>query len=259
MSRILNLSNNSLSQENDDVKYQFGGRKAATANQSLLDQAIEMEDSGKDSETIRQKTGWFKSYDGKWRFEIDDSEMQFKSAAKEDKEKVLAYKKKVLRRMDLRNDVLNNTATAEEKREYNDIEKYISEYETSKKLDDYVTHPKLFEAYPQLKDVRLYFDILVPNTAAKYYPESNKIMINAARSYKEQKQSVIHEIQHIIQGIEGFAGGSSMEHWLTKGADKRTATAYNNYIDTAGEIEARDSASRHNLNAEQRKKHPSRY
>ena len=76
-------------------------------------------------------------------------------------------------------------------------------------------------------------------------------MINAARSYKEQKQSVIHEIQHIIQGIEGFAGGSSMEHWLTKGADKRTA--YNNYIDTAGEIEARDSASRHNLNAEQRK------
>ena len=251
VSRILNLSNNSLSQENDDVKYQFGGRKAATANQSLLDQAIEMEDSGKDSETIRQKTGWFKSYDGKWRFEIDDSEMQFKSAAKEDKEKVLAYKKKVLRRMDLRNDVLNNTATAEEKREYNDIEKYISEYETSKKLDDYVTHPKLFEAYPQLKDVSLYFDILVPNTAAKYYPESNKIMINAARSYKEQKQSVIHEIQHIIQGIEGFAGGSSMEHWLTKGADKRTA--YNNYIDTAGEIEARDSASRHNLNAEQRK------
>ena len=71
--------------------------------------------------------------------------------------------------MDLRNDILNNTATAEEKREYNDIEKYISEYETSKKLDDYVTHPKLFEAYPQLKDVSLYFDILVPNTAAKYY------------------------------------------------------------------------------------------
>ena len=252
------LQEDTLKQHNDDssskdksVLYQFGGRKAATANQSLLDQAIEMEDSGKDSETIRQKTGWFKSYDGKWRFEIDDSEMQFKSAAKEDKEKVLAYKKKVLRRMDLRNDILNNTATAEEKREYNDIEKYISEYETSKKLDDYVTHPKLFEAYPQLKDVSLYFDILVPNTAAKYYPDSNKIMINAARSYKEQKQSVIHEIQHIIQGIEGFAGGSSMEHWLTKGADKRTA--YNNYIDTAGEIEARDSASRHNLNAEQRK------
>ena len=89
-----------MKQHNDDssskdksVLYQFGGRKAATANQSLLDQAIEMEDSGKDSETIRQKTGWFKSYDGKWRFEIDDSEMQFKSAAKEDKEKVLAYKK----------------------------------------------------------------------------------------------------------------------------------------------------------------------
>ena len=36
-----------------------------------------MEQGGADSETVRRETGWYRGYDGKWRFEIDDSKMHF--------------------------------------------------------------------------------------------------------------------------------------------------------------------------------------
>lgn len=58
--------------ESSGVKYTFGGENAGTANKSLLFEAERLESEGIDSETIRKETGWFRSYDGKWRFEIDD-------------------------------------------------------------------------------------------------------------------------------------------------------------------------------------------
>lgn len=249
VSRILNLSNNSLSQENKDVKYQFGGRKAETANNSLLDKAIEMENRGKDSEIIRQKTGWFRGMDSKWRFEIDDSKMRFYKVTKQDIKNIEEYKNNKIRYNGLSRKIANNTATAEQQQSFKAAEKYIKEYETSQKLSDYVSHPELFKAYPQLKEVNFYFDTI--SVKGAYYPDSNAIVINPTLSQVEQRESVIHEIQHAIQNIEGFADGSTMAQWQNKGAD--SFTAYNNYRNTAGEIEARDTASRLNFNAEQRK------
>ena len=37
-----------------------------------------MQNEGADPEAIRQETGWFQGYDGKWRFEIDDSKAVFR-------------------------------------------------------------------------------------------------------------------------------------------------------------------------------------
>ncbi len=50
----------------------FAGAKAATADKLKLETAEKMLAEGVDSETVRQETGWFKGYDGKWRFEIVD-------------------------------------------------------------------------------------------------------------------------------------------------------------------------------------------
>lgn len=60
------------------TRHSYAGEKALIANHSILAQAKAMEKNGADSEEIRQKTGWHRGYDGKWRFEIDDSGMKIK-------------------------------------------------------------------------------------------------------------------------------------------------------------------------------------
>lgn len=57
--------------------FSVGGIKAKTADVGRLADAERMEQGGADSETVRRQTGWYRGYDGKWRFEIDDSKMRF--------------------------------------------------------------------------------------------------------------------------------------------------------------------------------------
>lgn len=64
-------------------QYSFAGQKASTANLEQLKNAQEMETLGADMKSIRKATGWFKGMDGKWRFEIDDSEMEYRNTAGE--------------------------------------------------------------------------------------------------------------------------------------------------------------------------------
>lgn len=59
-----------------DVRNSFAGIKAKTSNIQTFEAAQRLEDVGKATpEEIRQQTGWFRGYDGMWRFEIDDSKM----------------------------------------------------------------------------------------------------------------------------------------------------------------------------------------
>lgn len=60
-----------------DIRFSVGGIKAKTADVGRLADAERMEQGGADSETVRRQTGWYRGYDGKWRFEIDDSKMHF--------------------------------------------------------------------------------------------------------------------------------------------------------------------------------------
>lgn len=52
----------------------FGGRLAKTADQAALKRAESLAASGVPREQIWNDTGWFQGVDGKWRFEIDDSQ-----------------------------------------------------------------------------------------------------------------------------------------------------------------------------------------
>lgn len=60
-----------------DIRFSVGGIKAKTADVGRLADAERMKQGGADSETVRRETGWYRGYDGKWRFEIDDSKMRF--------------------------------------------------------------------------------------------------------------------------------------------------------------------------------------
>lgn len=62
-------------------KYSYAGRNAENADLDALHEAERYEMQGVDAETIRQKTGWFRGADGKWRWEIDDSGMKLRTDA----------------------------------------------------------------------------------------------------------------------------------------------------------------------------------
>ena len=61
---------------NTGTKFSYAGRMSASADGNALERAMKMLEQGTDREEVRQKTGWFRGMDGKWRYEIDDSEMR---------------------------------------------------------------------------------------------------------------------------------------------------------------------------------------
>lgn len=60
-------------------KYSYAGRNAENADLDALYEAERYEMQGVDAETIRQKTGWFRGADGKWRSEVNDSGMKLRT------------------------------------------------------------------------------------------------------------------------------------------------------------------------------------
>ena len=123
--RILDQANTETSTEtkiaaaeNSKVRRMYASTKANGANISLLEEAKRRIENGEDSENVRKDTGWFKGYDGKWRFEIDDS-----------KSHLIENPKLTLHG--------NNTDGF---------------YRTGK-LSDVYSNAELFKAYPELKNV----------------------------------------------------------------------------------------------------------
>ena len=250
----ISQSENNVNTKNDessnDIKYSMGGLKAETADKSALEKAMELEKDGTDSEKIRKETGWFKGYDGKWRFEIDNSELKFKTDIEKNRAAAIELAKMKVKSAELEEKIVNNTATKAEENEYYNLDEKMIEYRKGVKLSDVINHPKLFEAYPQLKNVDVYYEISSVNRGV-YSSNGNVIMLNPMNTIDEQKEAIIHEIQHAIQGIENFANGSNLEYWKNLGYSDEEAMAM--YYNTAGEREARDVSARRDYNAEQRK------
>lgn len=159
------------------------------------------------------------------------------------------YIKNTLRFKDLEKKINNDTATEAEEQEYYDLDDAITKYETENKLSDYMKHPELFKAYPQLKDLKIYFRQSV--NKGEYNSSTKTIIINPMNSAKVQREALIHEIQHAIQDIEGFAKGSSVGYWQKEGYSFNDS--YDRYQRTAGEIESRDTAHRIDYADEERK------
>ena len=245
-----NNVNTKNDESSNDIKYSMGGLKAETADKSALEKAMELEKDGTDSEKIRKETGWFKGYDGKWRFEIDNSELKFKTDIEKNRAAAIELAKMKVKSAELEEKIVNDTATKAEENEYYNLDEKMIEYRKGLKLSDVINHPKLFEAYPQLKNVDVYYEISSVNRGV-YSSNGNVIMLNPMHTIDEQKEAIIHEIQHAIQEIENFANGSNSEYWKNLGYSDEEAMAM--YYNTAGEREARDASARRDYNAEQRK------
>lgn len=295
-------------------RYSYGGVNANTADQKTLARAQELQIQGEDDERVRKETGWHTGMEGKLRFEIDDSKMKYHrggdAAFSRNHPDYAEYQKLV-------DKMLTGSAEAwkpEDQERLQELDKtWGREYgrlservdRGSATLEDVIDHEELFQAYPQLRNVRVEFKELPGNTQGYFSPSENKIALDSKlRSAPEA--TIIHEIQHAIQKAEGFASGASPEYWQqhrdevkeARIADIREEIArleeqlpwdlnrwtaeddaieakigeledsiidiqngvgldsYDLYRNTAGEIEARDAASRRGLTPEQRRATP---
>lgn len=197
--------------EGGKKRFMFAGENAKNANKEALNTAKEMEENGADAETIRQKTGWFRGADGKWRWEIDDSGTETDT------------KWNFLRNPDAKryNELfekayLHDTATAEDLNELQILDKNLKGVRKSPLyLDEIVRHDKLFEAYPALRDVKVRFEANTGNKEGSYHHKEKEFVLRTGLKLEPEKlkNTLIHEIQHAIQEREGFARGSSPGYW----------------------------------------------
>jgi hypothetical protein len=155
--------------------FSFAGQQSATADQFQLDRAKQLLADGANSNAVRQQTGWFKGVDGKWRYEIDDSGASLKAHG-------FGFGELL--------DALGKNLT----------------------LADVLDHPALFAAYPSIAGSSVEaIDEKSRNNGqlSKNEDGSFTIMVNAGLGEAKALSTLLHEIQHGIQNVEGFASGGS--------------------------------------------------
>lgn len=211
-------------------RYSYGGRNANRADSESLARAEEMERAGEDAEAIRQETGWHRGADGLWRFEIDDSGMEYRrtgdAARMSDPEyrEYLALWDKGVAKAEATEEELERLRELDARYGKVGMLSSINIANGNATLGDVLIHDELFRNYPQLRRTGIRFADLDPGVRGEYRPGRNEIALNnSLRGAPED--TLIHEIQHAIQRAEGFATGSSTEYWrerLENGYDNRT-------------------------------------
>lgn len=191
------------------------GVNARTADSSTLRRAEALEQSGTDNETIRQETGWYRGMDGRWRFEIDDSGMEFRRDGDAQLMKEEGYRR--LNELTDRWEKSFEKGTELSEAETQEMERLQEEYKDAVwgekyLLRDFAKHDALFEAYPALNRVSLVFDTLPGGTKGYFSKRDNTIVLSDSLFGKEA-DVVLHEIQHVIQKTEGFASGTNPGYW----------------------------------------------
>jgi hypothetical protein len=164
----------------------FGGKMAKTANHNMREMAEAMEKAGSKADTIWEATGWGRGKDGQWRFEIDDQNMAWKGAEKP-------------------------TPVSWDR------------FRPLKTVDDAFSHPELFNAYPELKNI----DFAPEWHALGSYSRGNKTLKLDPDMTPDGMRTVgLHELQHAVQEIEGFArGGNSGQFKNPQVFERATETA----------------------------------
>lgn len=249
----------------DNIRFSLAGERGAAAADKAeertfrmdnLSVARKMEEKKKDAKAIKMATGWERGADGKWRYEMPDAKI---------KDTMDVGGGHIVKRYE--DDMLWNGG----------------------KLSEVIDAPELFKAYPQLKDVRIETDAIMNDMPShgEYDSKTNTITIHADE-LKYMNDILNHEIQHAIQGIEGFATGGSpttirgevkkrfnevtkqIKQLRAEGKEDEAKALieknrglynaymknddFNSYKSLAGEVEARNVQERMNMTPEERRK-----
>lgn len=231
----------------NEMLYQLIGYEGAAALDEAEDKteridnlniAQEMEASGKDKKAIRLATGWEKGADKKWKYEIDDlkafnlgdylkqtndtikeADKYLKNAVDDlmkfqeekggypDRGRIpgVKYSDEDLEQWNFLNDIrqkaeINLNELIEEKLKSDDLT-----------LKDLLKNTELLKAYPELGDIKINIEFAGESTGGYYSAENNTIVLNSKIPSYEYPSILLHEVQHAIQEIEGFAKGGDPE------------------------------------------------
>lgn len=150
---------------------QFAGERSLGYDEERLLRAEEMEEIGHKPNEIWRETGWWRDpNDKKWRYEINDEKAEFI------------------------NRVALETRGTEEG-----------------SLIDVLRFPELFAAYPQLANLGVMI-VIDPSeqSPSGAYDEAGNVVVVDAPDLPSAMSALLHEVQHAIQAIEGFANGGSV-------------------------------------------------
>jgi hypothetical protein len=165
------------------AKRQIVGENAQLAQdiRGNLQIARDMEIAGKDAKTIRLATGWENGADGKWRYETTDN---------------IPFLKDTVRQ----------------------VAKFINENQIEDNIyqkANYFLPSELLSLYPQLNEVTIQFNKNGNEQEGDYNPKTKTISVNLGVYPQNTVSILLHEIQHVIQDIEGFEQGGNVKEMST--------------------------------------------
>lgn len=166
----------------------FIGRNAKTWNKASEAKFLELEKAGMSPEDIWKQTGTLRGFDGKLRQEISDKSSFLKGTG--------SY-----------GDVVMNRLTALENAGIKNIGDPIT-------IDDIFYHPELLNAYKNLGKIEAEFT--PKGTTAKGRLGDNNLQMQYNLPADKSKSVMLHELQHGIQGIEGFSPGANLQMVTSK-------------------------------------------
>lgn len=179
--------------QRERVRFQIVGERGLqnsndTYRKQQLETAKALKEAGADNQLLWETTGWYNTQDG-WKSELSDGKIVDTTFPFESTEE--GFENKVAKT----------------------------------KLENFYYNPSLYEFYPSLRDVEVVFYKETETSSLNQdngFVDGNKIFINdknygfnEARENREAEkihkgiQSLTHEIQHLIQGIEGFESGGN--------------------------------------------------
>ena len=168
---------------------QIVGKKARLSQEAKDNyyQAIKIEKEGKTPQEIRLLTGWERGKDKKWRYEIFDGEADFAQP--------------------------------------------LQDLQTFKmyKLKDVLDFPELYELYPDAANINFQSNPNLWNAYGIYMEEDDRIVMNPdlfSPDSKEAISTLLHEVQHAVQAVEGFARGTAIHKAKDRLTDSFLYTKY---------------------------------
>jgi hypothetical protein len=198
------------------------GKKSRTWNPASEQAAVDLEKQGTSTGDIWRGAGNYRGANhGEWRQEIPDLPMAYTPNNARQKQSEALQKR--IKQAESR--------TAPE--DMADFEEWRNkELENAKSgvvgtVGDFIDHPELKAAYPELFSRP--FMHLSPDhpkwTSSQdswgyYNPLNKSIAINSTIPEKRQRETALHELQHAIQEIEGWQGGSSTKFMASRMAER---------------------------------------